>query len=780
VPGSPELICADVPEGVSTLDWDPARGRLSIDGHLDVSSPLRIIRRGEQVWVLNLDSRSGIRVNARPFVERQALVPGDWLTLPGLNLCFSVPYALADPRRNLGDLLPLIVRGEPEWPEVRGEHAAAVPLGMGARTLGSSGDCDVVLRDPLVSGQHARIERRQAEYVLSDLGSRTGTFLNGQAVLRTCLRPGDLLQIGAYLFRLNGSVLVWMRQPPAVTVAALGLSHAVGPLRLLDRVMLAVQPGELVGLLGPSGAGKTTLLNALCGLRPASAGQVHVNGESLYGAYDRLRHLIGYVPQEDIVHAELTCRQALTFAGRLRLPPMRSAELAARVGEILAAVGLEGRADVPISRLSGGQRKRVSVGIELLARPRILFLDEPTSGLDPATSSRLMRLFRRIAHQGCPVLCTTHVMEDVKLFDQVAVLVPGGRLAYFGRPARAKAYFGIRKFTEVYDRLEERTPADWQQRFERTPEHGRLRETVAAERAPRPLSRPDRAGPVPRPSGLRQWMTLTLRFLAILRSDPRTLGMVLAQPVFLGALTCLVFEERPIVLFLLIVSALWLGTSLAAQQIVKERAVYRRERMVNVRIGPYLMSKLVPLCALGAVQAGLLLGTVWLLQGREGNGGMQWAALTLASWNAVVMGLIVSVAAANPDRATAVVPALMLPQIVLGGVLLSLPAMGPFARGLADLAVARWANQAMEIALLEGRTVDQEMLARPPYNSALWDLYPEYDFRQEPDRQRFLLERAGKPVRMDGCLALDFAVLASLIVAQAGVLAVLLRRVPDQ
>jgi hypothetical protein len=367
-------------------------------------------------------------------------------------------------------------------------------------------------------------------------------------------------------------------------------------------------------------------------------------------------------------------------------------------------------------------------------------------------------------------------MEDVKLFDKIAVLVPGGRLAYFGRPAEAKAYFGIRKFPEVYDRLEERTPADWQQRFERTPEHGRLREVVAAERAPRPLSRPDQAGPSPRPSGLRQLMTLTLRFLAILRSDPRTLGMVLAQPVFLSAVTCLVFEERPTVLFLQIISALWLGTSLSAQQIVKERAVYRRERMVNVRIGPYLMSKLVPLCALGAVQAGLLLGTVWLLQGREGNGWMQWAALTLASWNAVAMGLIVSVAAANPDRATAVVPALMLPQIVLGGVLLSLPAMGPFARGLADLAVARWANQAMEVGLLEGRVVDADQVARPAYTKALWDLYPEYDFRQESERQRFLLERAGKPIRMDGCLALDLAVLASLIVAQAGVLAALLRK----
>ena len=224
-----------------------------------------------------------------------------------------------------------------------------------------------------------------------------------------------------------------------------------GKVRLLDDVYLSIQPNEFIGLLGPSGAGKSTLMDSLNGMRPPTSGQVLVNNLDFYQHLESLKQSIGYVPQDDIIHRELTVYRTLYYVARLRLSrDISEAEIDQIVDEVMDVTGLSERRDVPIAQLSGGQRKRVSIAVELITKPSVIFLDEPTSGLDPATEEKVMRLFRQIAESGRTVILTTHAMENVKLFDKI-VLLMRGKLVFYGTPSEALAHVGAESFKEIYD-----------------------------------------------------------------------------------------------------------------------------------------------------------------------------------------------------------------------------------------------------------------------------------------------------------------------------------------
>ncbi|MCI0456910.1 MAG: FHA domain-containing protein [Gemmataceae bacterium] len=767
----------ELPEGVTLLGRDRTCP-LHLDNLTVSRRHARVTRQGEVAWVEDLGSSGGTFLNGQSLQKRTTLTAGDQLVIGGITLRYAVRFEAAGSGTDLVDNSELIAQASGSAPAIHGQATDTIPLKMGRLTFGRGPDRDVVLSDALISRRHAVLEYQDGGYYLSDTQSRIGTFVNGKAIIRARLEPGDRVQLGPYLFRFEGTHLARVRQPTSLAVRAVGIRQTAGDVVLLDQISLVFQPSEFVGLLGPSGAGKTTLLDALNGLRPAVAGQVYINDEPLYEQYDRLRHLIGYVPQDDIIHGELTCRQALYYAGRLRLPAdVTDAELARLIDETLAALDLTQQADVPIGRLSGGQRKRASVGVELLSKPGILFLDEPTSGLDPGTESRLMRKFRQLADQGRTIICTTHVMENVDLFDQVVVLAPGGKLAYFGPPVEAKRYFGIDKFTLLYDRLEEKQADAWQQQYREAGPYRQLLVSVAATTTPETLSvSRQRLAPAPASSFLGQWALLTRRYSSILRSDRQALTLLLLQPLLITGLVCLVCNDLPLILFLLVIAALWFGCSNAAQQLVKERAVYRRERMVNLRVDAYVLSKFLPLAAISGGQCALMLGLVWLCEDHAGSLLLQAAGLLLASWNGVALGLVISALAANADKAMAVVPLSLLPQIILAGVLVPLPDMNGPTRVVSYAVAARWANQVMEVGLLEGRTVDVPLLADAAYQRALWNLHPEHDLRTSEGRRRFLEDHAGRPVSRSDLLGLDYGILALFVVVQSGLVVVILRR----
>ena len=516
--------------------------------------------------------------------------------------------------------------------------------------VGRGADAGAILPDASVSRRHAVLRRTESGWRVEDLGSRSGSFLNGRLFKAEELVFGDLLRIGPFSLRFDGRFLQETAGTTGARLDARELKKSALGVSILSGVSLSVTPCQFVGVIGPSGAGKSTLLDALCALRPADSGSVMIDGADLYANYEALREELGYVPQDDIVPLELSIEQALFFSARLRLPRgTPAAEMRKLVWHTMRLLGLEERARTPVGKLSGGQRKRVSVGAELLCRPRLMFLDEPTSGLDPAAEFRLMESLRHLAVTGCTILCTTHVMGNAFLFDRLAVMC-GGRLVFFGEPANALEYFGVERLTLLYDSLSGQPAADW-------PAH---REGPLPLETARALpQRYKRSAALP---------ILLLRQWAIFRADWKNLLLVLGQPVFIGLLVTWVSKERPLVLFFAYIATLWFGCGNAAQEIVKELPMFRRERLIGLGRHGYLLAKFLSLARITVVQSLLLYGVMQLCTGGIGGAvGWQLPGLVLAACAAVGIGLAISAWAKSVLQAVMIVPLILIPQILFSG-----------------------------------------------------------------------------------------------------------------
>ncbi|MCC7377421.1 MAG: ATP-binding cassette domain-containing protein [Verrucomicrobiales bacterium] len=454
-------------------------------------------------------------------------------------------------------------------------------------------------------------------------------------------------------------------------------------LRILQDVSLAIEPGEFVALLGPSGSGKSTLMDALNGRRPATRGTVRCGGVDLYRQFERVRSSIGYVPQKDIIHQSLTVNQELRFAARLRLPPGTGPdEIEEVVESVVAKLGLQERTTTRNSSLSGGQFKRVSLGVELLADPKYLFLDEATSGQDAATEARMMTLFRKLACEGKTVICITHNLENVGLCDQVALMM-SGRLVYFGPPNSLLEYFGVEKPSDVYGALEKRPAEEWAEKFKGSD----LRETYVVSRlkAEEAANReyagaPDREGAAAKPGFFRQLGILTQRYSTVMLQDRRNVMLLLAQAPIIGMLIAMVFRkvaaDKEIIkssyalsqiLFLMGISAIWFGCINAAKEIVKELPIYLRERAVHLSLPAYFASKMAVMAVLCAFQCLVLYGSLAGLVDLNVDVPRTLGMLGATSMCGVALGLCVSAMVSNSDKAMAIVPILLIPQVVFAG-----------------------------------------------------------------------------------------------------------------
>ncbi len=655
-----------------------------------------ILRVGEQCALLDLQSRTGVFVNGRR-VERAALQIGDQILISGILMEYRVRYESAAEK----DALPASDRRAGLHEILRdGEHVEEVRLDQDQITVGRHADRTVYIDHPLISRRHAVLLREDNAWYVVDTKSRNGTFVNGRSVIKQKLDRGDRVQFGPVLFTFQGDVLTHEQAYNAVTLEAHQLVVEPAPdVRILHEVSIRIEPGEVVGIIGPSGSGKTTLLNALSGYERATSGVVTVNGRNLYREFSVFRTGIGYVPQDDIIHAELTPRQALYYAARLRLPRDTSREEIDKLTfETLKTLALTDRADLGISRLSGGERKRVCIGVELLTRASLLFLDEPTSGLDPGTEARMMRLFRKLADQGRTLVLTTHVMENIDLLDKVAVL-DEGRLVFFGRPSEMLEYFGTDRATHLYDRLAARPAEEWKEQY------------LASDYARQYLhDAPDERSvvqalgvPQGRPSldGLGQLRTLASRYLRITRGDRRNLFAMLVQPLIIFPAISLVFDHAGNVLFLSAVAMFWLGCTNSAREIVKEASVYRRERLIGVRCGPYVLSKFIVLSIVCALQALFAIGFVELAEGFPGSFLLYFASFFTAAWSGLALGLAISAVVATSERATAALPMALIPQIVFAGFILDIADMNWPSQLLSHGISTRWSYEAVRYTFQE-------------------------------------------------------------------------------
>ncbi|WP_328924300.1 FHA domain-containing protein [Streptomyces sp. NBC_00190] len=675
----------------------------------------------------------------------------EWIVGPGSELRFG--SAADGPRAVLVDRAPPRPGSRPSGvsnPSLTGTFRQPTSIRpLLARTavrIGRAPDSDLVIDDLVVSRRHAELRAlADGTHEIADLDSHNGTYLNGARVVGAApLAEGDIVGIGHSDFCLVGDQLQEYVDTGEVSLDVQDLTVAVdrGRKRLLDAVSFPVGAKCLLAVVGPSGAGKSTLLGALTGLRPADRGTVLYDGRDLYRDYAELRSRIGLVPQDDILHTQLTVRRALAYAAELRFPQdTAKAERRARVDEVIGELGLQERAGQPIHSLSGGQRKRVSVALELLTKPSLLFLDEPTSGLDPGMDRSVMHMLRGLADDGRTVIVVTHSVLSLDVCDRLLVLAPGGRIAYYGPPGETLGFFGFTQWPEAFEAFENQQDRDWAGEYATSPLHHRY--VDGAPRQPRPggddrdESRHASADFVAAPPKSQSWgsqlSTLIRRYAAALSADKTFLAIMIALPFVMGAMAralaggALTRETAMNALLILCVGGVLTGAANAVRELVKERVIYRRERAVGLSRSAYLMSKVVVLGAITVAQAVVLtlVGLFGVKLGAPGGRGVflpPLAEITLVvallSFTAMMLGLLVSALVTKEEVTMPLLVLLAIVQVVFCGALLQLDGV-PVVEQLAWFVPSRWALGAMAGtidlgAILPGPLTDDPLFAHSP------------------------------------------------------------------
>jgi len=557
--------------------------------------------------------------------------------------------------------------------------------------IGRASDNDLVLSGPLVSAHHAHVIETNSGFEIIDLASSRGTYVNGRRISRILLHESDVISIGGNDLRFSeGKSLIPVRNESGTPIEASGLTYAVDGQVLLSGLTFTLPARKVLAIVGPSGSGKSTALSVLSGIKTPTDGSVAVGGRDLKSEYQQLRFSIGMVPQQDLVPSQLKVRDALDLAARLRFSRDVAAEdRAMRVEEVIQDLGLAERANLRIDRLSGGQRKRVSVALEMLTKPPVLFLDEPTSGLDPGLDRQVMVLLRELADSGRTVIVVTHAVENLALADYVLVLAEGGHAAYFGPPSEALDYFGVGDYSSVFTTLETNPGHEWARRWKQSStkaeSDSKLKVATDPERVTGSSdSRSSRVGVV---EAISQFGTLIRRNTKVIAGDRSYFVLLAVLPLILGVTGFLVGSSQGFglgpdgspnpgarfILTIFVLGAVFTGASTSIQELVKDRVIYRRERAVGLSRNAYFLAKVVVFGAIAGVQ-GFVFSAVALL-GRPGPidppifPGVTSVVITvmIASWASCMLGLMLSALLPSRDAALPTLVIITMIQVVLSG-----------------------------------------------------------------------------------------------------------------
>lgn len=453
---------------------------------------------------------------------------------------------------------------------------------------------------------------------------------------------------------------------------------------ICNHITLSIEPCEFVAIIGGSGAGKSTFMNCISGYVPATSGSTIVNGEDLYSNYATIKSIIGYVPQQDIVYDDLTLFDMLDYAARLRMPhDSTENERISRIHTVIKSVELSGHEKTFIGRLSGGQKKRASIAVELLSDPNLFFLDEPTSGLDPGTERNLMHTLHGMTRAGKTVILVTHNTLNLQLCDKIIFLGKGGNLCFAGSYEDALTFFGVDSLVNVYNMLTDNA-LEWKNQYDKSkyksvPQYDLVSKTSGPASSRNGLIR-----------NLRQFFlqitVLSKRYAHLIINDRQRMLLLLLQPTVLILLISLVkdgeeftqYEMTKSILFALSCAAFWIGIMNSIQEVCKERVILKREYMTGLKLPAYVGSKLGVMIALSAVQALLLLITFNIVIGSPDEGIIfnsfmdMYLTTFIAILAAAALGLLVSSIFKNADRALTIAPILVLPQILYSGIMFSL------------------------------------------------------------------------------------------------------------
>lgn len=611
-------------------------------------------------------------------------------------------------------------------------------------TIGRATSCTVCLPHVSISRIHAAIRYTHGKWMLEDLHSTNGLTLNSVPVhgavelhvhdaIRICQEL--LIFMGGYLEVIE-SCIAGVRLQVEDLCKVVTESNGLSSQRkvLLNHVSLTIQPGELIAIIGGSGAGKTTLINAICGYTAKTSGAVLINGQDFDQNYAALKSIIGYVPQQDIVFDSLSLEKMLDYAAQMRMPEDTTPqERKKRIDDVLDIVKLSEHKATLIRKLSGGQRKRASIAVELLADPSLFFLDEPTSGLDAGTEESLMQSLWELSRRGKTVILVTHSTLKLDLCDQIIAMGNGGRLCYMGHSSKAAGFFGVERLPQIYDKLNNES-AQWEAVFSASQSKRALSEKKSTIRGRKSIG------------GWHQYRILTARYADImLKNSKQILGIIGQALIFAVVLTWVTdnkvyheFKSTQTVNFVNACLGMWMGLFLSIQEITKERSIIRREYMANLKLPPYVLSKATVLGLLAAVQVIVLQLAVALLEHIFDkpvpdtsllflplleNGITLW----MISFASVCLGLAVSALVRQPER---IAPYVLMPQIVLSGVLFDL-GDGGFSK-ICNLVFTYWGNRALCIsadvnALGEAQAATQAIPGTLPAFEAVTDYAAEME-----------------------------------------------------
>ncbi|MBY0440605.1 MAG: ATP-binding cassette domain-containing protein [Mycobacteriaceae bacterium] len=553
----------------------------------------------------------------------------------------------------------------------------------GVVRIGRAVDNDIVIPDVLASRYHAYVTTTPIGAEIRDAHSINGTFVNGIRVGSAVLTDGDVVTIGNVDLVFTEGVFV--RRAQAATLAGglevRGVDFTVGDRKLLDNVSFTARPGTLTALIGGSGAGKTTLARLIAGYTSPSSGSVTFEGHDIHAEYVSLRSRIGMVPQDDVVHQQLTVNQALGYAAELRLPPDTSKEDRAKVvAQVIEELGLTKHADTRVDTLSGGQRKRASVALELLTGPSLLILDEPTSGLDPALDLQVMTMLRQLASAGRVVLVVTHSLSYLDVCDQVLLMAPGGKTAFCGPPDQVGAAMGTSNWAHIFATVGA-DPDQANRRF--------LAQTKPAPPMP-DGPRPAGLGAPPHTSVLRQFSTVARRQVRLIFADRGYFIFLALLPLIMGALALTVPgktglgipdprgaapNEPESILTLLTIAAVFMGTALTIRDLIGERPIFRREQATGLSTTAYLGAKIAVFCVFAVVQA--VIATTITIVGKGaptrpavllGNATFElYVTVAAACVAAAILGLVLSSLARSNEQIMPLLVVSLMAQLVLSG-----------------------------------------------------------------------------------------------------------------
>jgi ABC-type multidrug transport system ATPase subunit/ABC-type multidrug transport system permease subunit len=551
--------------------------------------------------------------------------------------------------------------------------------------IGRSSECDFILNQPSISRKHASLEKKNNNaFILTDLDSTNGTYVNGKKISGSVqISADDVIFIGRYSLSLHQGPKDLSRE---IAVKAQGIKKEFGKGKVgLHESTIEINAKALLAIMGPSGCGKSTLLKVLNGDSPATNGKVYICGLELNRNYEYLKTLIGYVPQDDIVHMDLTVEQCLYYAAHLRIENGSDEVINQKIEQVLDQLKIQEIRHNQVGKISGGQRKRVSIAVEILNDPVILFLDEPTSPLDPQTIEEFLEILRSLAAKGTTVIMVTHKTDDLLFMDSVIFMAEGGHVAYHGDTKNYLNHFGVKNTVNVYSNLGGEHSKKWIENYQ-------SQQTD--------FSYQTDASPVQKKSintnYINQYWWLTKRYFRIKLNDRINTMIMIGQAPIIALLLCLIFKEiSQVILFLIAISAIWFGTNNAAREIVGEMPVYKRERMYNLGILPYILSKATVLTSFAALQSLIFISIISLRYPGWESFGSAFLWMLFLSFSATLLGLMLSAIVNTTEKVMSIVPIVLIPQIMLSGIFVKI--QNTFVELLSYLTFSRWGTEGFSI-----------------------------------------------------------------------------------